>query len=128
MTKTDTQAFDWNTATSSQAAILASANGNFVQALATATQTYIDGVGVLTKELTEFVTARLEHDMEYGQSIAGCKDWNELAEVQQKWASQAGDEYMAQAQKIVELGMNLATNGTGGNGQKGNGQAAKSGT
>lgn len=112
MAKQQSQDFDWNDTANDQMAMLASANGAFVKALAKASQTYIEGVGELTREFSEFLNVRLQHDVELGETMCNCKDWSQVAEAQQEWARQAGEEYLAEAQKIADLSMKMATNGT----------------
>lgn len=112
MAKPSSKAFDWGDATNSQAAMVASASANFVQSMTKATQTYMEGMSALTKELSGFMITRLDHDAEYCQSIAGCEDWAQVVEAQQKWLSQASEEYLAETQKIAELGIRLAANGS----------------
>lgn len=104
------KAFDWSDATHNQAEMLASASANFVQSMTKATQTYVEGMSALTKELSEFAMMRLDHDAEYCQSISDCKDWTQIVEAQQKWINQASEEYLAETQRIAELGMKLAGN------------------
>ena len=93
-------------------AMLASANGAFVKAMAKASQSYVDGIGEITREFSDFLNTRLKHDVELGETMSSAKDWGQVAEAQQEWVRQAGEEYMAEAQKIVDLSMKLATNGT----------------
>ncbi|MFZ5610078.1 MAG: phasin family protein [Pseudomonadota bacterium] len=112
MTSQQSQTFDWNETANHHISALASANGAFVEALAKATQNYVEGINALSKEFSEFLASRLKHDAEYGQSMACCRNWTQLAEAQQAWARQASEEYAAEAQKIAELGMKLAANGS----------------
>lgn len=112
MTKQKAAAFDWNNTANDQMAMLASANGAFVKALAKASQDYVEGVGALTREFSNFLNVRFQHDAELGEAMAASKDWSQVAEAQQEWARQAGEEYLAEAQKIADLSMKMASNGT----------------
>lgn len=111
MTKQQSSNFDWNSTANDQMATLAAANGAFVKAMAKASQSYIEGVGELTREFSDFLNTRLKHDVELGETMSSAKDWGQVAEAQQEWVRQAGEEYMAEAQKIVDLSMKLASNG-----------------
>lgn len=112
MTNEQSSNFDWNSTANDQMAMLASANGAFVKAMAKASQSYVDGIGEITREFSDFLNTRLKHDVELGETMSSAKDWGQVAEAQQEWVRQAGEEYMAEAQKIVDLSMKLATNGT----------------
>ena len=112
MTKQQSGAFDWNTSANDQMAMLASANGAFVKAMARVSQDYVASVSAITREFSDFLSVRLKHDVELGEAMANCKDWGQVAEAQQEWARQAGEEYLAEAQKIADLSMKLAANGS----------------
>jgi len=112
MSKQKSQSFDWNNTANDQMAMMASANGAFVKALAKVSQDYMEGVGTLTREFSEFLNVRFQHDAELGEVMTASKDWSQIAEAQQAWARQAGEEYLAEAQKIADLSMKMASNGT----------------
>ena len=112
MMKQPSPNLDWNSTANDQMAMLAAANGAFVKAMAKASQGYVDGVGELTREFSDFLNIRLKHDVELGETLSNCKDWSQLADAQQEWFRQAGEEYLAEAQRIVDLSMKLATNGS----------------
>jgi len=78
-------------------------NDATAEALAKARRVYVDALGELNGELSGFFTKRLDHDMELSRSVTGCKDWQELAHLQQDWAREAMEEYLAEATKLMQL-------------------------
>jgi len=72
-------------------------------ALMQAGRAYWDAVSTLNGELASFVARRLQHDIDLGQSVAGCEDWQKLARLQQDWARTALEEYAGEAASLVQL-------------------------
>jgi len=64
---------------------------------------YFQGASALNGEVVKFVSTRLNHDAELGQSLAKCRNWNEAAELQQGWVQTTTQEYLAEAGKLFEL-------------------------
>lgn len=64
---------------------------------------YFQGASALNGEMVKFLSTRLNHDAEFGQSLAKCRNWNEAAELQQDWVQTATQEYFAEAGKLFEL-------------------------
>ena len=46
--------------------------------MAKASQSYIEGVGELTREFSDFLNTRLKHDVELGETMSSAKDWARL--------------------------------------------------
>ena len=80
-----------------QLATLAAVQGGALSAMTQAGQAYVEGIVELNRELAHFVQARWQRDLELGQSLAKCRDWNEAAELQQDWVQTATQEYFAEA-------------------------------
>ena len=57
----------------------------------------------LNEEMIKFMALRLQHDAEFGQSLSKCDNWAAAAELQRGWAQEAGEEYFAEAGKLLEL-------------------------
>ncbi len=64
---------------------------------------YFKGATALNGEMVKFVSARLNHDAELGQSLSKCRNWTEAAELQQGWMQTVSQEYFAEASKLFEL-------------------------
>lgn len=112
MAKASRQDFDWQDAANGQAAMMASLNGAVVQALAKSTQNYVDSVATLTREMADFMGARLRSDVQFGQSMSKCKDWSAMASLQQDWAREANQAYTAEAQRLSELSAKMMRDGS----------------
>jgi len=78
-------------------------NNTTMDAFTKASQAYVSGMAAVNGEVFRFVTRRLRHDVEVGQSLAGCDDLSKAASLQQDWARKAMDDYMAETGKLMEL-------------------------
>lgn len=107
MTTKSTQAADWEEAANTQTAILSSLNGTVVRALAETSESYVDGMATMVRELADFTRLRLRQDADFGQSLADCKEWSDAANMQQAWARRATQDYLSEVQKLAKLGNEL---------------------
>lgn len=64
---------------------------------------YLNGVSALNNEVTQFVSARLNHDAQFGRSLAECRSLSDATELQQDWMKRASEEYFAEAGKLFEI-------------------------
>ncbi len=78
-------------------------NDVFSGGVAEASRAYLAGVAKLNAEVVSFVGSRFHEDAEFGRKAAKCADWTELSSLQQEWAQQMAEAYMAEAGKMVEL-------------------------
>src|SRR5258708_7057590 len=62
------------------------------------------------QEVFRFVAGRLQADGEFGQRLMGCQNWNEAAAVQQKWATSATEDFLNEANKLVQLASDFGAN------------------
>lgn len=90
---------------------VAAFNNAATEALMKASRAYWDALSELNGELSGFFTKRLQHDMELGQSMAGCNDLQEIARLQQDWARTAMEDYAAEATKLLQLYSRAGTQG-----------------
>lgn len=81
-----------------------------MEALAKAGQTIGEGAAKCQRELAEFLFARLKADMDMQTAIAGCRDMNDLARLQQKWATAAARDYADEGRKLAEIGTDTMRN------------------
>jgi hypothetical protein len=86
---------------------VAAANGAAMEIFAQACQAYAAGVAALNGELMGFVTARIGRDVKLGQALSSCQNWSDVVELQQQWAQQATEEYLAEAGRITDLASKL---------------------
>jgi phasin family protein len=82
---------------------MAAFNGAALDMLTRMGQAYFNSVTALNEEMMKFMALRMQHDAEFGQSIAKCDDWAAAADLQQSWVREAGEEYFAEAGKLLEL-------------------------
>lgn len=85
------------------AAIAGGATETFVQTCERCT----NGAATVNAEMTSFINKRLTHDVEFGEAVIKCENWAGIINVQQEWARQAMEEYLAEATRLVELAAKL---------------------
>lgn len=69
--------------------------------------TWAEALGELGSEVLSFVADRVRQDVEAQRRILGCKDVQELQEVQAEFIHDAIEQYTAETGKIVELSRKL---------------------
>lgn len=83
--------------------LLSNAGGEMMGTLGEAGSAYLRGVVSLNREITDFVSKRLEHDAELSRKLGQCKDWKEASELQQNWFREASEEYANSARTLMEM-------------------------
>jgi hypothetical protein len=61
--------------------------------------------------MARFMTERLRSDADYGTALATCKSVAEATEMQQAWMRKATEDYVAEAQKLGEMGREMMSTG-----------------
>jgi len=87
---------------------MAAFNSEAAEVLAAACQAYANGVATLNGELMGFVSTRLNHDVELSRALSRCANWSDAVNLQQDWARQATEEYLAEASRLTELASKVA--------------------
>jgi phasin family protein len=82
---------------------IAAFNGAAMDMVSRAGQAYFNSLTALNEELMRFMALRMRHDAEFGQTLTKCEDWSAAANLQQGWVREAGEEYFAEAGKLLEL-------------------------
>jgi hypothetical protein len=82
---------------------IAAFNGAALDMLTRMGQAYFSSLSALNEEMMKFMALRMQHDAEFGQSLAECDNWALAADLQRGWAQEAGEEYFAEAGKLLEL-------------------------
>ena len=111
MAKQPKQVADWTETTDAHIATLASFNGSLVEAMSEAVGQYVEGMATINREMASFVSDRLRQDAEFGHSVAECRTFTQVTEIQQEWARKAAQDYMTEAQKLTEIGQSVMSNG-----------------
>lgn len=101
--KTKTESHSSQSQPTEQLQQVAAANGAAMEIFAQACQAYATGVAALNGELMGFVTARINRDVALGQALSSCQNWSDVVDLQQQWAQQATQEYLAEAGRITDL-------------------------
>ena len=83
-------------------------NGTAMEIFSQACQAYASGVATLNGELMGFVNSRLNRDVELGRALSQCSNWSDAVNLQQDWAQQANQEYLAEASRLMELSSKVA--------------------
>ena len=87
---------------------MAAFNSEAAEILAAACEACANGVATLNGELMGFVSTRLNHDMELSRALSQCANWSDAVNLQQDWARQATEEYLAEASRLTELASKVA--------------------
>ena len=87
---------------------MAAFNNEAAEILTTACLAYANGVATMNGELLGFVRTRLNHDVELSRALSQCANWSDAVNLQQDWARQATEEYLAEAGKLTELASKVA--------------------
>lgn len=103
------QANGWTETADKQAATFSAFQGPLVEAASQAFGQYVQGIAELNQEMTRFVAQRLRYDAEFGHALTGCGSFVKAAEMQQEWVKKAADDYLAEAQKLGEIGQKIVT-------------------
>ena len=109
VTREVAQTNGWTETADKQAATFSAFQGPLVEATSHAFGRYVAGVAELNQEMTRFMAERLRYDAEFGHALAGCGSFAKAAEMQQEWVKKAADDYMAEAQKLGEIGQKLVS-------------------
>lgn len=88
---------------SEQLARMAAFNGAALDMLTRVGQAYFNSISALNEEMMKFMALRMQHDAEFGQSLTKCDNWATAADLQRGWVQEAGEEYFAEAGKLLEL-------------------------
>ncbi len=94
--------------TNEQLERMTACNGTAMEIFAQSCQAYASGVATLNGELMGFVNSRLNRDVELGRALSQCSNWSDAVNVQQDWAQQANQEYLAEASRLMELSSKVA--------------------
>lgn len=86
-----------------------SLNESAFKALMRGPRLYTDGMSAFGGEMLRFAGHRWRQDMELGQTLAKCHQWDEVTAVQQDWSAKAAEDYLAEAGKLVELASKVTT-------------------
>jgi hypothetical protein len=82
---------------------MAAFNGAALDMLTRMGQAYFNSISALNEEMMKFMALRMQHDAEFGQSLTKCDNWASAADLQRGWVQEAGEEYFAEAGKLLEL-------------------------
>lgn len=99
----------WTETADKQAATFSALQGPLLEATSQAFGRYVEGMAELNQEMSRFVAQRLRYDAEFGHALAGCGSFVQAAEMQQEWMKKAADDYMAESQKLGEIGQKLVS-------------------
>ena len=95
---------------SAQMASVATLNGATMEFFTQACQAYAVGMATLNGEVTSFVNARVNQDVELGQALFRCGKWSDVMDLQQDWMRQATQDYLDEASRLIDLASQVAKN------------------
>ena len=67
------------------------------------------GWASMNSEVADFMAKRLKHDADLSASLARCETWEDAVALQRDWAREAAEEYMDEANRLMELSSRLAS-------------------
>ncbi len=99
---------EWAVDPSGQLSALAEMNGKNLEAAQAAGQAAIRGLTDFSQETAEFVSTRLQKDMQAAQRLAACRSVGEAWQCQADFFGDMMTDYASQASKILHLGARSA--------------------
>jgi len=67
----------------------------------------LEAYGTTLKEMTDFVTRRLQRDLSTQQALMSCRTFADVQEVQSKAMRDAMDDYRAEGERLAEIARDL---------------------
>jgi len=67
----------------------------------------LEAYGTTLKEMTEFVTRRLQRDLTTQQALMSCRTFADFQEVQSNAMREAMDDYRAESERLAEIARDL---------------------
>jgi hypothetical protein len=74
-----------------------------METMESAGQAMMQGVTKMQKEIVDFVSERIRHDMETQQALLRCKTFDEVRDVQTRFFQTAMDQYSAEAGRMMRI-------------------------
>ena len=84
------------------------ANARAVDVFARACQVSFQGWASMNSEVADFMAKRFKHDAELSASLARCETWEDAVNLQQDWARRTAENYVEEANRLMELSSKLA--------------------
>jgi hypothetical protein len=78
-----------------------------MQTMEAAGQAMMEGVTRLQRELADFVSERIRHDVETQQALMRCRSFDDVRDVQTRFFQTAVDQYSAEANRLMKLGSEI---------------------
>ena len=97
------------TQASDQLEFMGAFSGTAFEVFSQACLAYASCAAQLNGELMGFANTRMNRDVELSHALSKCDSWPNAVGLQQDWAQQAMQEYMAEASKLVELASKVAS-------------------
>jgi hypothetical protein len=70
-------------------------------------QAVVEGVTRMQREIVDFVSERLRHDMLIQQELLRCRNFDEVRSIQARFFQTAMDQYSAEATKLMRMGQEI---------------------
>jgi hypothetical protein len=78
-----------------------------MQTMEAAGQAMMEGVTKLQREIADFVSERIRHDVETQQALMRCRSFDDVRDVQTRFFQTAVDQYSAEANRLMKLGSEI---------------------
>ena len=88
---------------------LAAAQQRGIQSAERAGSTVMEGFARAQKQIADFVTERLRHDIDAQTALLRCRSLEDVHDVQQRFIKTAMDQYSAEATRMVKLSGDVAS-------------------
>ena len=83
-------------------------NANAIDVFARACRAGFSGWATMNSEVADFMAKRFKHDADLGVSLARCESWDAAVDLQRDLARETAEDYMAEANRMMELSSKLA--------------------
>ena len=97
------------TAGNGTSAVLATVNATAIDTFTNACRAGFSGWASMHSEVAGFMAKRMKHDADLGISLARCESWEDAVTLQQNWARETAEEYVEEANRLMELSSKLAS-------------------
>lgn len=78
-----------------------------VETVEASSQAMMEGVTRMQREIVDFVSERIRHDMAAQQEFMRCRNLDDIRAVQAKFFQTAMDQYSAEATKLMRMGTEI---------------------
>ena len=88
--------------------VMTAVNATAIDVFSRACRAGFHGWASMNSEVADFMAKRFKHDADLSASLARCDNWEDVVSLQQDWARETAEEYLQEANRLMELSSKLA--------------------